>query len=181
MNTSSPVRKIYHVTDEAVQSAARDAVLAATESLDATFPGGDGDGVNTNFAGLLETAIVAMLSGTDPLRTSRTISQLNVLVYDDHHFGDPFQKGKMFAVIQRVQDEWDDSLRRDVPVYRALDDDARRFVPMGDGESIDPCISFAAAVKEAIKWLRREGRMQEETQLQIRAVEFDGTGYKVSE
>jgi hypothetical protein len=181
MNTpTKSLRRALHVDSDEVQDAVRRAVNAATESLDETFPGGDRDGINSNFSGLLEKALLSMLTGVDPLRTSRTSTNLNTLVYDDAHFGDPYSRGKMFAVIQRGPGEWDEATRRNVPTFRALDHSGNRFVSLSRGEEIDPNTTFAGAVREAVKWLDRNGATLGEAMISVQAVEFDGDGYKLA-
>jgi hypothetical protein len=80
-----------HVDSAPVQEAVEAAVQAACKELDVLFPGAkpEVNGVSSNFAGLLEKHIQALLTGKTGYTPSHLV-ELPVLLATDHVFGKPF-------------------------------------------------------------------------------------------
>lgn len=81
-----------HVESPEVQSVVQAAVMAACSELDTLFPGAKAEvnGVSSNFAGLLEEHMKALLRGL-PGHVHTTLVELNPLLADDTVFGQPFE------------------------------------------------------------------------------------------
>lgn len=85
-----PALHPVHIDSDQVDEVVHSAVSAACNELDALFPGAkpEVDGVSTDFAGLLEAHIRAMLCGE--LASMRFRSRPRKLVWQDADFGHPF-------------------------------------------------------------------------------------------
>lgn len=174
--TISPARPVYHIDDEVVETAIRDAVTAACNSLDTLFPGCDNGGITTNFAGTLETAIRKMLTGVDPV-CSRGAAHLPVLALDDHHFGDHRSSEKLFVIAAALERASDECPKKPAMRSLVLNWSGSAFVPLETPGEVDPFMSFDAAVKGALRWLRNEETTLESAKISIRPVRQTDTGY----
>jgi hypothetical protein len=174
--TTKTAAPILHVDDEEVQAKLGEASRAACAVLNELFPGHDNGGIQSNFAGLLAETMGKMLRGESLPGHS---TDLPALVMGDEHFGNPKSVGTMFVVARRnplpegVSDH-------DTPrPFEVLDDDAVRFVSLDRSESVNPFLSFSAAVQGAVRWLQAEGISQSRAELRVLPVEFSGDGYAV--
>lgn len=91
--SAAPVTALHpmHVAAERVDEVVRRAVTAACEELDALFPGAkpEVNGISSNFAGLLEEHIKALLCGQHGAE-QRHLTHLPKLIWQDRDFGQPF-------------------------------------------------------------------------------------------
>lgn len=103
---SQPSLYPLHVDSASVQAAAQAAVSAACAELDILFPGAkpEVNGISSNFAGLLEDHIKAMLTGKTGYTPSHLV-ELPVLLATDHVFGKPFDLPKEQGCGYMVVDE----------------------------------------------------------------------------
>jgi hypothetical protein len=143
-------------TDEAVKEIVREAVKAACGVLDEMFPGGDNTtnpGITSNFAGLLEDAMMEMLAGRSILNDIRGhATVLPPLLVDDLFFGYP-TAGDAYLVIMYGRDPGGLVLE-ERPLFALCPDfdGLRRLDQVGDAFT-----SFEAATAHAAEWLRSEG------------------------
>lgn len=191
-----------HIDDSEVHEAVERATSAACAVLDELFPGGDSRGICTNFAGLLERSLLQMLSGQVP-QPGRTSTWLPELVLTDASFGDPRGRGEYFVVTRAdgtsfvppvdfapadvppvgSPDEIVAQFRakhidgQHLPKIKVLSWDGRNFTSLSNTEAVNPCTSFAAAVAEAMRWLRYEETTQATAQLRVRPINRAGDGY----
>lgn len=179
--------KYHHVEDETVNEAVRDAVKAACESLDATFPGAEKGGITSNFACLLERVMKDMLQGKAPV-VHKQVS-LPQLVVDDSFFGPVLGDcGKMFLPIRVGYEQLgvkDGRYTRLGVEILALDPQHNIFRQI---EKTEDCFtSYEAAVTALRKWVEQEGLSIEEVRemhFMIAAVDFgqlDDEGFKVKD
>lgn len=96
-----------HIDNPAVQAVVQTAVSAACAELDSLFPGAkpEVNGVSSNFAGLLENHIKALLTGKTGYTPSHLV-ELPVLLATDHVFGKPFnlpeEQGAGYMVVDET-------------------------------------------------------------------------------
>ena len=105
---SEPSLYPIHVDSAPVQRAVEAAVRAACDELDVLFPGAkpEVNGVSSNFAGLLEAHIKALLTGKSGYTPSHLVS-LPVLLATDHVFGKayslPDEQGCGYMVVDDTE------------------------------------------------------------------------------
>lgn len=153
----------------------REAASAACAVLDETFPGGDSKthpGITSNFAGLLEAAIMEMLKGRSILDAARGHSTvLPTHVIDESFFGRPTD-GDAFLVVMYGRDPDGIVVPEDQQVLALCPDhDGPRRLDVIE----DAFTCFAAAAAHASDWLQREGVSIErarQMQLVCKAVGF---------
>jgi len=134
-----------HVSDARVEQAVEEAARAACQVLDELFPGSDAGGIGSNFQGRLESVLTEMLNGRDPASGRSRHTQLPKLALTDEDFG-RMEEGYEIFYIVRAEDGW------------VLDWAGKQFVkPMREQEGVDPFVTFADAVKGAIKWMACTG------------------------
>ena len=179
---------IRFIEDPEVQQAIEAAARAACEGLDETFPGHDAGGITSDFHGLLVDAIAKMLTGQSlpGLRSHSTV--LPKLVLDESAFGNPLARGEMFVVTRQGEPYWhkeadpahpDGARLKQVTDTLALSDGGKRFVPLTDGERINPFTSYEAAVQAAVQYLKSAGETLATAPLQVHPVAFAEPGFKL--
>lgn len=136
------LKGMVHVSDERVKQAVEAATKAACSVLDELFPGGDANGISSNFQGRLEEVLSTMLNGRDPKQPSVKAPGLRQLALSDQDFGRPASGSFVYYVV-RVEDGW------------VLDWDGKGFVkPRREQEDVDAYERFDAAVQGAIACMR---------------------------
>lgn len=169
---SQPSLYPLHVDSAPVQAAVDAAVRAACEELDALFPGArpEVNGVSSNFAGMLESHIKALLTGKAGYVPSHWV-QLPVLLATDSVFGKPFalpdEPGCGYMVV-------DDTASRVLSAY------SNRFLPaLGEpkadgrvttqpGNEVDVLFStHEGAVGKALDALKQEGVAPNEREIRV--------------
>lgn len=143
--------------DAILAETVREAASAACAVLDQTFPGGDSreqPGITSNFAGLLEAAIMEMLKGRSILDATRGHSTaLPTLVIDESFFGRPSVADAYLVVMYGRDPEG---------VFGPDDHHLLALCPDMDGprrlDGIEDAFTSAdAAAAHASNWLQREG------------------------
>lgn len=178
---------IHFSEDPKVQEAVEVAAKAACDVLDQTFPGHDAGGITSNFQGLLVEVLTHMLTGRSLLDAKRGhYMHLPALVLDDAAFGNPLLRGELFGVTRKSEPYWqgepyldgrDGQRWRQVSDTLVLSDLGSRFVPLADGENINPFTSFDAAVRGAVEYLRASGEDPKEARLEIKPLACGDKGY----
>lgn len=171
---------IRYIEDESVKEAIEDAAKAACQALDEHFPGGDGGGITSNFQGLLAEVIGHMLTGKSVLDAKRGhYVSLPKLVLDNHAFGERIP-GDLFVVTMGDGYDWEmiDGVPNSKERIKVLNDATSGFVPLEDGEHVDPYTSFEAATHGAIEYLRSKGLSPGDANLSIKPVIMNDDGYE---
>jgi hypothetical protein len=170
-------------TDEAVKEIVRKAATAACFELDGMFPESDSKvnpGITSNFASLLEAAMMEMLKGRSILNDVRGhATNLPTLVIDEFFFGRP-SEGDAYLVVMYDRDPGGLVVDENRLCALCPDFDGMRPLDMVS----DAFTSFEAATAHAAEWLQSEGVSIErarEMQLVCKAVGFaeNKSGYFV--
>ncbi|MBA1280312.1 hypothetical protein [Stutzerimonas stutzeri] len=173
--------KLMHSNNLKVQERIEAAARDACTTLDELFPGGDPDGITSNFQGLLVEAMTHMLKGRSLLDSKRGhYVALPQLLVDESLFGNPLIHGDAFLVVKpAVVHPWD----QPKPATQVLCPDSNTFRPIS--AIGDAWTSFEAAAKHAFEYCVREEMDLEQTKqlgLQVQAVTFsaENTGYELA-
>lgn len=143
--------------DDEVIEKVREATSAACGVLDSLFPGADdkaNPGVTSNFAGLLEAAIMEMLKGRSILDDVRGHStHLPQLVVDQSFFGYPQGSHDAYLIVMYGRDPERKELNGEGLLALCPDSDRLAALDLVS----DAFTSVEAAAIHAANWLKEEG------------------------